>query len=367
MHNNYFIEPADNLLKLLNKKLDECDEKELSNLFNIWIHSVIDLYNNKAEFILLGNVDTKNNERDIFKSNYLVNYKNMRNGLDALSKKQMSDSELFITVYDMKNDNLIDESNKKFNLIRLITFLFQYLHTFEDKSINGNLWNYCLKSSTISIKSTVIGLFTLICQYIMMGALIYNISLDFSASDDISIILITAISTIISLLYSFDTLQSFINAIPLYIFLLDVYDDYPEIMLDKDKQNFIYFKKRNLNMTKSMIKYNFICDFLSNFILPIIVPIINIFIILNSDDIVDSILNSVAIFYIIQIDEELYTRTDYERDQMSINFCRWILSNIYCRYFPQYKSYFVEECNHWQRSSIRLSTKYRNKIQPNSN
>ena len=116
-----------------------------------------------------------------------------------------------------------------------------------------------------------------------------------------------------------------------------------------------------------MIKYNFICDFLSNFILPIIVPIINIFIILNSDDIVDSILNSVAIFYIIQIDEELYTRTDYERDQMSINFCRWILSNIYCRYFPQYKSYFVEECNHWQRSSIRLSTKYRNKIQPNSN
>jgi len=58
MHNNYFIEPANNLLKLLNKKIDECDEKELSNLFNIWIHSVIDLYNNKSEFILLGNVDT---------------------------------------------------------------------------------------------------------------------------------------------------------------------------------------------------------------------------------------------------------------------------------------------------------------------
>ena len=74
------IDEKNKQFKLLNKKLDECDEKELSNLFNIWIHSVIDLYNNKAEFILLGNVDTKNHERNIFKSNYniinnlLINY-----------------------------------------------------------------------------------------------------------------------------------------------------------------------------------------------------------------------------------------------------------------------------------------------------
>ena len=198
----------------------------------------------------------------------------------------------------------------------------------------------------------------------MTCALLYSIIDDFNASDNVVIILITIISTIISLLYSYDTLQSFLNSIPLYKFLLTIYDDFPEITLSSEKQKQIFYKNRKINMTKGIIIYNFVCDFLSNFILPIVIPVINIFIILNSETIVDSILNSVAIFFIIQIDEELYTRTDYEKDQMTINFTRWIVSNVFCHYFEDYRPYFVKEWNEWHRSSIRLSKRYKNKVNP---
>ena len=365
MKNVYLTEPANNLLKLLNTNLDKYNEKELSNLYNKWVHSIIEVYNNKAELILLGNIETKNTEQNIFKKSYNENYELMKLSLkDIVVKNKNNDEDIFICVYGEYNNNIIDETKKKYNLSRLIIFFFQYLHTFEDKSINSNLWNYCLKSVTLSVKSTVIGLFTLLCQYIMTGALLYSIIDEFNATDNIVIILITIISTIISVLYSYDTLQSFLNSIPLYKFLLTIYDDFPEITLSKEKQNQIFYKNRNINMTKGIIIYNFICDFLSNFILPILIPIINIFIILNSESVVDSILNSVAIFFIIQIDEELYTRTDYEKDQMSINFTRWIVSNVFCHYFDEYRPYFVKEWNEWHRSSIRLSNRYKNKVNP---
>lgn len=365
MNNNYLIEPADNLLRLLNTELNNYSEKELSNLYNKWVHSVIDLYNTKAEFILLGNIDTKNSEKNIFKKSYKDNYNAMKVGLQDFNMNTLENNDIFVTVYgDDADNNIIDKTKKKYNLCRLIIFLFQYLHTFEDKSINGNLWNYCLKSVSVSTKSTIIGLFTLICQYIMTGALIYNIVDDFNASNNVIIIVITIISTIISLLYSFDTLQSFINSIPLYTFLLEMYRDFPELTLSKDKQKQIFYRNRNINMSRSVIIYNLTCDFFSNFILPIVIPIINIFIILNSDTIVDAILNSVAIFFIIQIDEELYTRTDYEKDQMSINFCRWLISNVFCEYFPDFRPYYVKEWNEWHRSSIRLSNRYKRKITP---
>lgn len=365
MKNVYLTEEANNLLTLLNTNLENYNQKELSKLYNKWVHSIIDMYNSKAEFILLGNIETKNTEQNIFKKGYKENYELMKKCLEDIVVKNKSDEkDIFISVYGEYNNNFIDDSKKKYNLSRLIIFFFQYLHTFEDKSINSNLWNYCLRSVTVSCKSTVIGLFTLICQYLMTGALLYSISDDFNPTNNIVIILITIISTIISLLFSYDTLQSFINSIPLYNFLLTIYDDFPEITLSKEKQNQIFYKNRNINMTKNIIKYNFGCDILSNFILPLVIPIINIFIILNSETIVDSILNSVAIFFIIQIDEELYTRTDYEKDQMSINFTRWIVSNIFCNYFQEYRPYFVKEWNEWHRSSIRLLNKYKNKVKP---
>ena len=365
MKNVYLIESAKHLLQILDTNLSTYNDKQLSNLYNRWIHCVIELYNNKAELILLGNIQTKNSEQNIFKKCYKENYELMKTSLNEIVIKDNNNEEdIFITVYGEYNNNIIDETKKKYNLSRLIIFLFQYLHTFEDKSINGNLWNYCLRSVTVSSKSTVIGLFTLICQYLMTIALIYSIIDDYKASKDTVVILITIISTIISFLYSYDTLHSFVNSIPLYRFLLTIYSDFPEITLQKEKRDLVFYKNRNINMNKGIIKYNFICDFLSNFILPIIIPFINIFIILNSESIIDAILNSVAIFFIIQIDEELYSRTDYESDQMSINFTRWILSNVFCHYFDDYRPYFVKEWNEWHRSSIRLSKRFKNKITP---
>jgi hypothetical protein len=363
--NVYLIESAKDLLKLLDTNLNKYNEEELSNLYNRWIHSVIELYNNKAELILLGNIETKNSEQNIFKKSYKENYEFMKSSLnDIVIKDNANEEDIFISVYGEYNNNIIDETKKKYNLSRLIVFLFQYLHTFEDKSINENLWNYSLRSVSVSCKSTVIGLFTLICQYLMTIALIYSIIDDYEASKDTVVILITIISTIISFLYSYDTLHSFVNSIPLYRFLLTIYSDFPEITLQKEERDLVFYKNRNINMKKSIIKYNFVCDFLSNFILPLIIPFINIFIILNSESIIDAILNSVAIFFIIQIDEELYSRTDYESDQMSINFTRWILSNIFCHYFDDYRPYFVKETNEWHRSSIRLSNRFKNKVRP---
>ena len=52
---------------------------------------------------------------------------------------------------------------------------------------------------------------------------------------------------------------------------------------------------------------------------------------------------------------------------MSIHFTRWIISNIYCRYFPEYHTYFVKECKEWQQNSIRLSNRYKNKVGPLNN
>ena len=104
----------------------------------------------------------------------------------------------------------------------MIVFITQYLHVFEDKSININLWNYCLKSNTTNYRCLIIGFFTLICQYVMTIILLYDVATDFSPSNKIPIILITIFSTITSLLYSYDTFTSFWNSIPLYRFLIIV-------------------------------------------------------------------------------------------------------------------------------------------------
>ena len=50
--NVYLIESAKDLLNLLDTNLSKYNEKELSNLYNRWIHTVIEVYNNKAELIL---------------------------------------------------------------------------------------------------------------------------------------------------------------------------------------------------------------------------------------------------------------------------------------------------------------------------
>ena len=168
----------------------------------------------------------------------------------------------------------------EYGVLRLILFIFQYLHVFEDKSINNNLWNYCLKSSSFSTRCFLVGVLTLFCQYVWTGTLMYNVIIDYNPNYDFSIVLISIISTIISFLYSYETFCSFWNSVSLYKFLIKLYKDNPELELNSEQKEFYYYKVRNINMKKFHIKYNLYADFLSNSILPIILPFLNIFVIL---------------------------------------------------------------------------------------
>jgi hypothetical protein len=371
------IEPAEELIKLLIKpKTSIIEINDKNTLYSKWIHNCIDLYNNRTEFLLLANTKIcgSNLEIDTLNKPYIENYKLMNKGFEKITYNKCSDENIFIDLYE-NNKEKIDtkteeyDSDLEYTIFRLIIFMFQYLHTFEDKSININLWNYSLKSCSISQRCFIIGIFTLLSQYVMIGCLLYHLMINFEANYDTSIILITIFSTIISLLYSYDTFNSFWNSIPLYRFLILIYKEYPELQLSSYEKNLLYYKNRNINMTLNHIIFNFIADMLSNGLLPIMIPFINIFIILNSENVVESILNSIAIFFIIQIDEELYTVTDYESDKKSINFLRWVVSVIYCKHFPEYERIFKLEMNGWQNRSLKISKKYkhcnRNKIDPN--
>ena len=160
-------------------------------------------------------------------------------------------------------------------------------------------------------------------------------------------------------------MNSFIKSQKLYKFLLKLYDDYPSLVLTKEEQNFIYFQDRYITMKRIHIYYNWFADFLSNFILPIIIPIINIFVILSSETVVDAILNCMAIFFIIHIDEELYSVSTYKNEKLSINFTKWLISNVYCKYFSEFTDIFRNECDNWQRNFKQITKTYKSrKIAP---
>ena len=131
------------------------------------------------------------------------------------------------------------------------------------------------------------------------------------------------------------------------------------------KKKYLFYEKRNINMEKIHIQYNCFADFMSNCLLPFIIPFINIFIILNSESIVDAILNCMAIFFIIQIDEDIYQLSDYKIEQQSINFVRWFISTIYCKHIPEFEQILKYECNNWQTSMKKFAKKFRkSKIHP---
>ena len=164
----------------------------------------------------------------------------------------------------------------------------------------------------------------------------------------------------LSLLYSYNSIKSYFYSRYLYKFLIKIYEDFPEMSLSKNERSIEHYKKRNITMKQYHIKYNWWADFFSNFILPLGIPIINFFIILNSDSIIDAILNSVAIFFIVQIDEDLYNYSDYDNEKNSINFTRWIVSVIYCHYFPLFKDIFQLESEKWFAKIFKLSKNYKN-------
>lgn len=377
----YLIKPAYDFIGLLARPLTTRSEikKENHNLHSKWIQSFLDLYNDRTNFLLLANtklLGSSNSDLLILQKNYKENYEDMKITFNKITEdyRYLDDSSGdFSFDLDIFENHNSDESllkqieNEKQNIdleygvLRLILFIFQYLHVFEDKSINNNLWNYCLKSSSFSTRSFLVGLLTLFCQYVWTATLTYNVIIDYNPSYDVSIILISIISTIISFLYSYETFFSFWNSVSMYKFLIKLYSENPQLELNSEEKDFYYYKIRNINMTKFHIKYNLCADFLSNSVLPIILPFLNIFVILNSESAIDAILNSMAIFFIVQIDEELYRITEYSSNQETIIFTRWVISSLYCKYFPTYEKVFKKECDTWHSSVMNLSNRYRRK------
>ena len=384
--NCYLIEPAENFISLLCKPISTYfnSNNEKNSLYNKWKFNFIELYNNKSEFLCMAHTELNHNKGDeqkILETNYFDNYlivkKNFRFIADSLNiwnNTILIDDDNFILNIEDFSDNptnnemifdLINKENEnkpfiELNMYRFIVFVYQYLNIFEERSINNNLWNYSLRSSTFSYKCFFIGIFTLIIQYVWMGALVYSVVDDYSTTDNILIMIISVLSTILSLLYSYNSIKSYFYSRYLYKFLIRIYDDFPEIALSKNERMESHYEKRKITMKKYHIVYNWWADFFSNFILPIGIPIINFFIILNSESIIDAILNSVAIFFIVQIDEDLYNYSDYDNEKNSINFTRWLISVVYCHYFPLFKDIFQLESEKWFAKIFKLSKKYKN-------
>ena len=374
----YLIEPATNFISLLSKPISSYKNFKNNNfnLYGKWIQYFTELYNSKDEFLLMANTNICNNKKKspILEHNFIQNYDLMKNKLNEISNLNILTGNLDITLNSRKSfsDNetnlskyikIETQNQKKLDdcIFTMIVCIFQYLNEFEDKSINGNLWNYCLRSSQFSKKCFITGMLILICQYTWITALIYNTNNEFEANNDTVIIIITITSTLVSLFYSYNSINSFNNSRKLYKFLIDLYTDYPTLILHNDESNLLYFKNRHITMKKIHIYYNWFADFLSNCILPIIIPIINIFIILNSESVVDAILNCMAIFFIIHIDEELYTISNYKSEQLSIDFTKWVIANIYCHYFIEFKDIFRNECDNWQNNVKNLSKRFKSK------
>ena len=406
----YLIDSAQNFIDLLSSPITTYFNQPNDNksLYNKWKFNFIELYNNRSEFLCMANtnLDGKNlKEEKILNSNFNENYSVLKNNFHYISKKlklwndkqlNISDDHFILNInstninpynndiiFDIIEQEKVHKSLLELNMFRFMVFIYQYLNIFDEQSIHINLWNYCLRSSTFSYKCFFLGIFTLMIQFIWVGALLFDvIHLKYynsndnrdnntiyindnseSATNNSIIIIIAILSTILSLLYSYNTIKSYYYSRKLYKFLINVYADYPELSLSKDQRLLLFYKKRNISMKLFHIKYNWWADFLSNCILPLGIPIINFFIIEKSDSVIDAILNSVAIFFIVQIDEDLYNYSDYNNEKNTINFTRWIISTIYCSHFPLFKDIFQLECENWFSRIFKLSKKFKkNKV-----
>ena len=390
--NCYLIEPAENFISLLCKPVSTYfnTNNQKNSLYSKWKFNFLELYNSRSEFLCMAQTDLSGTEKQtdeeiILTTNYYDNYLIVKKNFNYIADKLniwntnifIDDEHFIINLNDSKpppNDNELifesiqkEEQNKAFieiNMFRFIVFIYQYLNIFEERSIHNNLWNYSLRSCSFSYKCFFIGIFTLIIQYVCLGSLVYSVTQDYSTTEEPLIIAISILSTILSLLYSYNSIKSYFYSRYLYRFLIQIYDDYPEMALSKKDSGMLYYKKRKITMKKYHIQYNWWADFFSNFVLPLGIPLVNFFIILNSDSIIDSILNSVAIFFIVQIDEDLYNYSDYDDQKNSVNFTRWLISVIYCHHFPLFKDIFQLECEKWYSKIFKLSKKYksRNKV-----
>lgn len=365
----------------VNKLLSDNNKKTLSKLWNEYF---LDLYNNRTEFIhdlALSNKKARNN---LLKYTFSENYELAKNNLKDIEQNtnpwiNLDENRLITLTKPEKTtrrnscSSLLEataaEKLYKNNILngvfRLVVSMFQYLSYFEENNIDINLWNYCLNSLTFSHEFFFIGLLTIICQYTWTVLLLYNVIKKYHVSHSADIIMVTIISSIISLIYSYKTLKSYSYTRKLYKFRIQLFDDYPSIQLKKEDRDKLYFQSRKITMKRKHIVYNWWADFLSNCILPILIPVINIFIILSADSCIEAVLNSIAVFFIIQIDEDLYSINSWELEKKTINTIKWIISCVYTNHFPAFNDAFRNEFENWHHDAIRITHSFKNKKKTN--
>lgn len=354
-------EPAKEIIDLFCTPSEILKKNTPSDFKYKWLKESVDLYNNREEFLFyVYNKGFKKNEFDLLNKSVKINYNDMKNAFEKTVNNSYSLN---------KRKSLLDEislsHDKEYCVFLLLVYIYKYNQVFDEESISYNLWNYCLRSHTFSLKLFIIGIFTLLCQLCLMGCIVYYLYEYFEKNDQIEVIIISIISTIVSILYCYNTVKSFWHSLPLYKLLLQMHTDFPNLSLNKKQQNCFFNIDKKISMTKLYIKYNLVCDTLSNFILPLFIPCLNTFIILSSESIIEAILNSIAIFYIVQIDEELFTISDYKQNQSSMFFIKRIMSTIYCKYYPNYTDIFYNECSNWQQTIMTKAHSTISKIKIN--
>jgi hypothetical protein len=421
------IDEAYNLINLLSSPITNYYNAKLNktSIYSLWTKYTIELFNNRTEFLLSGEISIDGKYNDDIKllsnNSYIDNYnlfkqkifyqeKNRDKNI-ILNKTRISpqnstffendfnitlddkecyeklnhsiskcydlnqykkSSEIIIlghkeklkTVVNNINECIIyEEKQKETNdklIYILVCFVYQYLNIFEDSSVNLNMWNYCLRSIKLSKKYLIIGIVTIICQYLWTFALTYNFITNYNPNYEPIVILITVISSLISALYSYDTMSSFWSSRQIYNFLFNFYDEFPELLVNINKDNNkLNYYKRKITMTKSVIYWNYFADFSSNFILPFTMPIINFFVVINSDNLLEASLNSMAIFFIIQIDEELYTITSYENDKQMNDFAKWAISTLYSKINNNFNCNFRQEYETCNNHIFSLACEYK--------
>ena len=155
-------------------------------------------------------------------------------------------------------------------------------------------------------------------------------------------------------------INSFINSYPLYQFLLNnFYIKYPSLVNGNQTK---YHAFRYINfIDNTKIYCNFIMDFISNGILPIIIPILNIYLILFlSDTVIDAILNSLALFFIIKLDEELFSLSSFESEKLILDFYKWTIGNIWSNTFHVWNEIFVLGYDSWFNTIFEIVYRTKN-------
>lgn len=379
----YIIESAMNFIHILTKPITYyCINYKDTTLYKSWSKYNIELFNSQNEFISMG--QTNNIDNNIFNKSYHDNYNSFKSKVNLSKRSQISPEnpekcyykleKKIQECYDLYNYKSIDnlsphqilklhevntnirtcikyeeknyEDNKEIIQL-LILFVYQYLNEFENKSININMWNYSLRTLDFSKKYFYLGVITIFSQVSWLTILIYNIVTEYEPNFNRLILIVTTLSSLISALYSFDTIHSFYNSFFFYKFTYNLYNDF-----------------KCLNGNYNLLAWNFTADFISNCLIPFTMPFINFFVVLHSDSVLEAILNSMAIFFVINIDEELYTRTDYEDDSDMKKFVKKILSVIYKKISPVHAPDFTYtydiQSNHIYRLAFDLDKKINN-------